>query len=152
MGDRETNADFIEVERRAFLATGNAMHAWAAYSFARVVKAPPPEWVLKYFDRCARGILKVSHDSIEKGGKNPAPKVLDALHLKGSDLTGFHDKWMVYGMNVRNLMGQNDKPDFAIESVAKAMGVSYSTVWRGWKRYDETFPGDAVMPQDAVKE
>jgi hypothetical protein len=128
------------------------MHVWAAYCLARVVKTPPPEWVLKYLDRCARGILAISNDSTKTGGKGRANEIMGVLDLRGSDLTGYHAKWMAYGMNVRRLMQQDDKEDFAIDTVSKAMGVSYSTVRRGWLLYDKTFPGEAVLPQDAVKE
>ncbi len=139
----ETNSDFVESERRQFIATNNAIHAWAAYSFARVVKAPPAEWVLRYFDLCARGVLQIASDAAaERGGKDAGPRIMRALRIKGSDLAGYHSKWMVHGMNVRRLILQGNKPDFAIDAVAKKAGVSYHTVRRAWLRFDKAFPGD----------
>ena len=146
MGVAQDNSDFIEIEKRAFLATNNAMHAWAAYSFARVVKAPPPDWVLRYFDLCAREIFSFAMDvaKSEKKGSNPGPRIAKALHLKGTDFKGYHSDWMTFGMNVRQRIQQDDKPYFAVESVANDAGVSKSTVRRAWELYDKAFGSGTV--------
>ena len=60
------NSDLIELERRSFMTTSNAMHVWAAYSLARVVKAPVPDWVLGYLDLCARRLFALTSAKDEK--------------------------------------------------------------------------------------
>jgi hypothetical protein len=149
MADSDTNADFIEVERKTYLATGNAMHVWAAYSFARAVKAPPPDWVLRYFEQCSRGISKIASEATKSSGKDLGPKIMKALGLKGSNLTGYSEGvWIAHGMNVRRHLGENRdvKLHSAIQTTAKEWRVSYATVSRNWKRYEKTFPDDGITP------
>jgi len=155
--------DMIEADRRCFVETGNPMHAWAAYSLARVCDAPIPEWVLRYLDMVGRNLLALSADSQDGGGKDLGPKIATALKLEGkprsgSPLVTYHADWMVFGMNVRDRMtrvgrdGRFDLETYAIESVASEAGVSKSTVRRAFKLYEALFPGDAIFPDEALGE
>jgi hypothetical protein len=153
--------DLLEVERRCFAETSNAMHAWAAYRLARVCDAPVPEWVLRYLDLVGRNLLHLSaaHDS---DGKDLGQKIADAAMLKGkpragSPLVNYHADWMVFGMNVRDRMtrigrdGRSDLETYAIESVALESQASKSTVRRAYKLYNALFPGDAIFPDETIE-
>jgi hypothetical protein len=143
MGAAGDNSDFIEIEKTAGLATNNAMHVWAAYSFARAAKTPPPEWVLQYFDLCARDIFTIAMD-VAKGNRRATDSgkwILKALRLKTTDLRNYHSDWLIIGMNVRcRMQQQGDKQEFAVEAVAKDAGVSKSTVARAFRLFDKAFP------------
>ena len=150
----KSNADYIEVERRCLVETDNAMHVWAAYSFARAAGDPIPDWVMRYFDMVARGLFALAVEAKAEGGKDMGPKIARAMGLaskgRGAPLVEYHNRWMTFGMNVRHRMQQGDKEVFAIESVAKSGGVSISTVERAYKRYAALFPGEAIFPNEAV--
>ena len=155
-----TNADFIEVERRCLAKTNNPMHAWAAYSFARVAGDPIPDWVLRYFDMAARNLFALADEVQDEGGMDMGPKIAMALKLaskgRGSPLVEYHHDWLVFGMNVRNRMqrtdslGRSDLETYAIESVARDHNASESAVRRAYKLYDALFPGDAIFPNEAA--
>ena len=155
--------EMLEVEKRCFLETENAMHVWAAYSLARVCDAPVPDWVLRYLDRAARNLLALSAEAQEAGGKDLGPKIASALRLEGkprsgSPLVTYHADWMVFGMTVRDRMtrvgrdGRTDLETYAIDDVANEAGVSKATVRRAFKLYDALFPGDAIFPDEALGE
>ena len=46
----------IDRARILFQKTGNAFHAWEAYRWARLNDRPVPDWVLSYFDGCAKAL------------------------------------------------------------------------------------------------
>lgn len=156
---RDTNADYIEVERRAFMETSNPMHVWAAFRFARVVKAEIPDWVITYLDLASKRLLALAvdedqrHSKAKEEGKSyvtDVKRIAPALFMKASHLTGYHDQWVAYGMNVRHLMSEKHKETFAIGYVANRFGVSTSTVRRAWKQYEKMYPGNAIFPEGAV--
>jgi hypothetical protein len=141
------NSDLIEIERRCFAETGNPLHAWAAYSFARVVNAAVPDWVLGYLDSAARNLfdLTAEHQSQQKGReKEIAPKIAAAFGIRGTVLSGYRDNWVVHGANVRHLMREGHQETYAIDYVAEAAGVSTSTVRRALKRYDRLYPDQGI--------
>ena len=153
--------DLIEIERRCLAATDNPMHAWAAYSFARVAGEPIPDWVLGYLDLAARDLFKLAMEASAAGGKDLGPKIAKALRLdgkprSGSPLATYHSNWKVLGVSVRDRMnrpdceGRTDKETHAVEAVAAQHGVSASTVSRAFKLYDQLFPGEAVFPGEVV--
>jgi hypothetical protein len=49
---------FCERRRAMYLETRNGVHALAAYRLARYLRVPVPKWVLEYFDRVARAIVR----------------------------------------------------------------------------------------------
>jgi hypothetical protein len=147
--------DMIEVERRCLVETDNVMHAWAAYSMARVCGAPVPDWVLRYFDKAARNLLALSAEAQESGGRDLGPKIAKALGLAsvgaGSPLVAYHADWQTFGMNVRARLPEfGGKEYLAIESVASDVGVSVAAVRRAFKLYDALFPGAAIFPDEAL--
>lgn len=147
--------DMLEVERRCVVETDNVMHAWAAYSLARVCDAPVPDWVLRYLDKAARNLLALSAEAQSSGGKHLGPKIAKALGLAsagaGSPLVSYHADWQVFGMNVRaRLPGFGGKEYLAIESVAADAGVDKSTVHRAFKLYTALFPGEGIFPDEAL--
>ncbi|MEQ1955957.1 hypothetical protein [Mesorhizobium sp. CN2-181] len=156
---RDTNADYIEVERRAFMETSNPMHVWAAFRFARVVRAEIPDWVIAYLDLASKRLLALAveeeqkHAQAKQVGKRhvtDVKRVAPAFFIKASHLAGYHDNWVTYGMNVRHLKKQKHQETYAIDHVADHFGVSASTVRRAWKQYEKLYPGDAIFPEDAV--
>jgi hypothetical protein len=154
--------NLIEVERRCYLESGNAMHVWAAYAFARAVDAPLPDWVMSYLDRCGRNLMALSSEVRSTSGKDLGPRIAKAFGLaspgSGSPLTTYHHDWMSLGMSVRDRItrrddrGRADQETYAIEQVADEAGLAPSTVRRAYKLFDHIFPGTAVFPDDAVKE
>ncbi|MBL8576148.1 MAG: hypothetical protein JNK47_02895 [Mesorhizobium sp.] len=146
------NADLIEVERRAFFATSNPMHVWAAFRLARVVNADIPPWVMSYLDLASKRLLALASDIVQDGtADNTFVKDLAAaFFFKGAHPTNYHSEWITYGMNVRHLMQQGDKETFAIDAVAEHFGVSASTVRGAYKQYDRLYPGEDILPQDVV--
>ncbi|MFD2053769.1 hypothetical protein ACFSQT_11940 [Mesorhizobium calcicola] len=149
------NADFIEVEHKSFLATGNAMHAWAAFSHARVTKDSIPDWVLNYLDLCARRLFAFSSRQEDAKGDEFAKIVASAFMLTsmgaGTPASRyFNAKWLVYGMNVHAKVKANTKEEFAVGDVAKDANVSTSTVWRAWRAYKKAFPADDMTALNAA--
>ncbi|MEQ8813553.1 MAG: hypothetical protein RLO51_16780 [Thalassobaculum sp.] len=157
MTDVETNADLIEVERRCYQETGNPLHVWAAYGLARVVKTPPPEWVLAYFDGVGRNLFTVAAVHLNGKAANVPAEIMVALGMKppgksgsGTAFSRYHKDWLSFGMNVRARMQSGEQQTYAIEEVAKQSGVSEKLVRDGWKRYNRLFPGPGIFPDEAL--
>ncbi|CAN7769473.1 hypothetical protein [Mesorhizobium sp. LjNodule214] len=151
------NSDLIELERRAFMTTSNAMHVWAAYSLARVVKAPVPDWVLTYLDLCARRLFAFTsaQDANDAEDHEFAKTVASAfmLNSKGAGTAAskyFGAKWLEYGMSVHIKVRANTKPDFAIVEVASEANVSTSTVRRAWNTYKKAYPNGDLTALKAI--
>lgn len=136
--------DLLEMDHAAFKATGNPMHAWAAYATARVNNVPAPEWVLKYFDSIARELLRLSHQASERGAKDLAPEIAKGMGLKGAALKGYHRDEMIFALNVRTRVKRDGTGavDAAVLEVAEAANVSSSTVWRAWVKYKDHLPDE----------
>jgi hypothetical protein len=130
----------LECERRAYLATGNPLHAWNAYTTARAKDVEIPQWVLRYFDTvsCELRSIEVS----EK--EDLRSKVSRALGLGSVGRgTPFNEDamWWAYGRKVRELRSAGyEKLQAAYARAAEFYGVSASTIRRGAKRYDKVFP------------
>jgi len=147
------NSDLIELERRSFMTTSNAMHVWAAYSLARVVKAPVPDWVLGYFDLCARRLFAFSsaQNEVDDFAKTVANAFM--LNSKGRGTAAskyFGAKWVEYGISVHVKVRANTKPDFAVVEVASEGNVSVSTVRRAWNTYQKAYPNGGLTAFKAV--
>jgi hypothetical protein len=115
-------ADYmIECERRAYVATGNPLHAWAAYGVGRQHKRAIPEWVLQYFDKARLGLVFNVPDAIEKRGnaKDLGPDIAKALGLhgkgqRGSPFESYYDtKWWEYGRAVHEYLKAGHELDDA---------------------------------------
>lgn len=132
----------IECERRAYLAKGNPLHVWNAYSTARAKGIAVPEWVLRYFDKASWDLRALANEP-EK--KNLGPKIAKALDLvrdgRGTPFD-YDTKWWVYGRKVREFVKRGDQLDHARSFAADEFGVSPSTIRLAANLYDATFPED----------
>lgn len=67
------DARVINLRQALYLQTGNPIHAWRAYATARQLDVATPDWVLDYFDACAKALTTTKHAS--------AKAIADALGL-----------------------------------------------------------------------
>lgn len=148
---REHTKDFIEDDRRRYLRDRNPVYAWRAFVAARAEGLPIPTWVLEYFDRVGKGVLKIQ---CRYGTANPVANLslvlAEALEMKprgkNKRVNAFSkavEKNLIrYGYTVAHYIKQGDKETFAIEAAAKDYEVSPATVRRAWKRFREEYLND----------
>lgn len=144
----------LECEKRAYEATDNPLHAWAAYGVARQAKIAIPEWVLAYLDKCHLGLVYTVPDAIEqqRSAKDLAPVIAGAFGLvskgRGNPFE-YEEKWWAIGRAVRRLMlvgveGQEKGGGLteyhAKQTASEDYGVSFSTITRAFKTYKAVFP------------
>ena len=136
-------ADYmIECERRAYLATGNPLHVWNAYSTVRAKRMDLPEWILRYFDKASWGIREIATDDVKR--KDLGPRIGRSLGLV-NDGPGtpfeFDRKWWAYGRAVREYMKAGHDRDDARAFAAVDFEVHEMTIVRNEQLYDLAFPG-----------
>jgi len=128
---------------RLFERTGNPLHAWQVYAAARRDKRAIPESALAYLDVCAARLL----DAAALKAKSQAIYAAEAIGLKKAGRTGrknvfreFHDHdtlWRAIALaaEVAQVLADGTKLDFAYDDVARAHGVSRTTVRRAYKTH-----------------
>lgn len=137
--------DLLDLEERCFDATKNPMHAWAAFSIARTADVPVPNWVMRYFDTVARGMMAVASEAREDGGSDPGPRFAKALRINGKQLTGYHNDDLVMALHVASRIKLGDGPDAAVFGAAEAYRVSESTAYRAFQKYkNQIFDADIL--------
>ena len=132
----------LEAYRKEYCETGNPMVVWAAYRECRAHGVDVPEWIFEYLDEAASSLWQL-HCKVRDGEKvkDQGAEAAESLGLKRgrgqtTPFEQFNDKvWLFYGATVDFYIRQGDKPDFAISDCAERNGVSYSTVYRAWKKY-----------------
>lgn len=100
---------------------------------------PVPEWVLAYLDRAAENFER-HHSS----PKDPYAAIAEALEMrtKGSSVFARMKREPLKYVNaILARVGQGDQPTYAIEALAKQMGVSTRTLWRAWGDFTDRVSG-----------
>ena len=142
-------ADYmIECERRAYFATKNPLHAWAAYGVARQHRRAIPEWVLEYLDKSRLGLVFSVPDQIEKTGtgRDLGPTIARAFGLagrgrRGTPFESYYDTgWSDYGRAVRDYVKAGHSREDARAFAAVDFDVHETTIIRGEEIYDLAFP------------
>jgi hypothetical protein len=141
-GKREQAERFVEICRISAEESKNPVFAWRAYRECREAGIDLPEWVLEYIDCVAAAIDRLAGDPPAKN--KIAPALADALLMKsdgaGTVFSRAQDvKWIPLGMDVDRHISHGDKEYLAVTQAAAQNGVSPSTVWRAWKRYQACF-------------
>jgi hypothetical protein len=105
------------------------LYAWHAYQQARILKVPPPDWVMTYLDAVAAQLWRLA----ENPPKDPARSALEALqfkHLRGRgnvfDIAAQAADWLLASeADYEDSLGKK-----GAQVVAERHKVSISTVYR----------------------
>lgn len=128
----------LELHRRGYEKVGNPVHVWAAYRCARRAGQPLPLWIWRYLDSVAEALLDPA--AADKSAAEAATAALEVDRGAG-ERTSFQEfadsRWLDYGAIVTLCIAEGDKEFYAIETVAKELGVSKSAVRRGLIKYRE---------------
>jgi hypothetical protein len=155
----------LELAERLYEITKHPAHVWRAYYLCRAAGREIPAWVLEYFDRVSKNFLELC-DLAERGEviKERAAAIAEALEMKKPGRSGRGNilvapegpeglAWLAIARDVKREIEKGTKEMFAMEAVAKARGVSESTVWRAWDRAKTNFPElEAISPIRRISE
>ena len=73
----------LERETYQYAISGNPVHVWRAYLFARKGGHPIPPWVLEYFEQSALALDPIFTRTYDKGETVDPSELTDALGLTG---------------------------------------------------------------------
>jgi len=141
----------IENAEIDYQKTGNALHAWYAYSLCRRFGLPVPAWVQNYLDRVAMNFLRLLQPADELPPEQRPGPITDALEMPApgkafKQVNG--SSFMPIGINVQWAMQTTGLQEtYAIEQVAAKHGISASTVRRYWMRFQELM-GSSKKPAE----
>ncbi|MEW8440972.1 MAG: hypothetical protein AB2689_22730 [Candidatus Thiodiazotropha taylori] len=122
--------------------TNNPLYLWEKYTECRNVGAPIPEWILEYFDQCAKNLeilWQNAEDNISP--KDPAKAIAKAFgmvsHGRGSVFTETSRRRQEIAVHMKLCLGDDPKlkPDQLYDDIAKIYGVHRSTVQRAWAEW-----------------
>jgi hypothetical protein len=125
-----------------YQTTKNPLHVWNAYRLHRLSNIEPPKWTLEYFDRAGEELWKL-HEAAARGEKIKTEDIAKAFEFGRVDLfskfTEFPE-WQRIATDVFAKIRNGCQETYAIDDVAKARGLSKSTVRLAWKRAQDNFP------------
>jgi hypothetical protein len=155
----------LDKKRLVYKETGqNPVVVWEAWRRVRSAGFEAPEWVLRYFDRVADRVSRLSRQQNIPAKREIAPALCKAFEFRpGRGLSGranplrvnadrSHDLGIAASVFVAYVKGK--KLDFAYDEVVEShsrdctecASISRSTVLRSFKKYRHLFePGYSVI-------
>jgi hypothetical protein len=130
-------AGFAKILHAKYKLTGNPLYAWRAYNLCRIEDEPIPDWVLEYLDRAASSFERLCHPCPKK----PVAAIAEALEMATSGPSVFarmNKNPLALVDKIMERVEQGEQPTYAIEAVAKDLGVSTRTLWREWQKFTDT--------------